>query len=543
MKPAITNVSPSFCEQCDRERVIRILQAEKAYWQSMHQRSKCREEQLKEKVKELEAKIKLREQQLFGRKSEQGHRREDAVGQADKPTSPPRPRGQQRGKPGHGRRPRKELPVHEEIHELPSDECRCPDCGLPYETFGSTEDSEEVEVEVKAHVRRIKRKRYKRRCSCPGLPAIVTAPGPAKLIPKGAYGDSVWIHILVEKFLFYHPTARVLASLTLIGLDISQGTITGGLKRLSSLFTPVYEEIVAYNQQASHWHADETRWQVFEEMNGKVGHRWYLWVFKAEFSVVYLLDPTRSSQVPKDHLKDAWDGFLSVDRYSAYKAFAKEKDGSIRLVFCWAHVRRDFLTLAKTRSIQEAWALEWVERIGTLYHLNTERLAVRDNPDAFADRDAQLRRAMAEMEEQFEKELADEQLEEARKKVLISLRNHWPGLSIFVDYPDIPMDNNVAERALRGPVVGRKNFYGSGSQWSGQLMAVLFTLFQTLVLWQVNVKTWLSHFFRACAENDGEPLENVSAYLPWRMSEEELAMYRRSPSTALPEEPAPQSPS
>ncbi len=543
MNPAIPSIPPSFCEQCDRERLIRILQAEKAYWQSMHQRSKAREEQLKEHIKELEAKIKLREQQLFGRKSEQGHGHEDATGQPDEPASPPRPRGQQRGKPGHGRRRQKHLPVREELHELPPDERKCPDCGLPYTTFGCTEDSEEVEVEVKAHVRRIKRARYTRQCSCPGLPAIVTAPGPAKLIPKGAYGDSVWIHILVGKFLLYHPTSRVLAGLSLIGLDISQGTITGGLKRLSSLFTPVYEKIVAYNQEASHWHADETRWQVFEQMEGKRGYRWYLWVFKAELSVVYLLDPSRSSQVPKGHLKDAWDGFLSVDRYSAYKAFAKEKDGAIRLVFCWAHVRRDFVTLAKTRSAQEAWALEWVERIGTLYHLNAERLAVQKNPEAFAVWDDRLRQALTEMEEQFNEELADEHIAQVRKKVLVSLRNHWPGLRIFVDYPDIPMDNNAAERALRGPVVGRKNFYGSGSQWSGELTAMLFTLLQTVLLWQINIKTWLVRFLRACAENGGKPLEDVSAFLPWLMSDEELAVYRRPPSMALLDPPPPSSPS
>ena len=533
----------SFCDQCEQTRTIRILRAEKAYWQSMHERTKAREAQLKEHIKELEAKLKLREQQLFGRKSEQGHGSEEDECHSDEPGLPPRPRGQQRGKPGHGRQRRKDLPVHEERHELPPDEQTCPHCGLPYTGFPGSDDSEVVEVDVKAYVRRIKRARYQRQCGCAGLPAVITAPGPAKLIPKGAYGDSVWVYVLVGKFLLYHPTSRVLADLTLIGLQISQGTITGGLKRLSPLFTPVYEAIVEYNQHASHWHADETRWQVFEQMDGKAGYRWYLWVFKTEFSVVYLLDPTRSSQVPKDHLKDAWDGFLSVDRYSAYKAFAKEKDGSIRFVFCWSHVRRDFLTLAKTRSDQDVWALEWVERIGTLYHLNNARLAVQEKSEEFAVWDAQLRQALAEMEEQYTKELADTHVLQVRKKVLVSLKNHWSGLSIFVDYPQIPMDNNAAERALRGPVVGRKNFYGSGSQWSGQVTAMLFTLFQTLMLWQVNIKTWLFYFFRACAENGGEPLENVSAFLPWNMSDEELVMYRRPPSMALTEQPPIESPS
>ena len=79
------------------------------------------------------------------------------------------------------------------------------------------------------------------------------------------------------------------------------------------------------------------------------------------------------------------------------------------------------------------------------------------------------------MAQRLERELAQPHLPQVRKKVLTSLRNHWSGLIRFVDHPDLPMDNNQAERALRGPVVGRKNYYGSGATWSGQLTATLFS--------------------------------------------------------------------
>ena len=74
-------------------------------------------------------------------------------------------------------------------------------------------------------------------------------------------------------------------------------------------------------------------------------------------------------------------------------------------------------------------------------------------------------------------------LHPARRKVLESLGNHWTGLTVFVEHPEVPMDNNTAERSERGPVVGRKNYYGSGSVWSGRLAAMMFSLFQTLCLW------------------------------------------------------------
>ncbi len=89
---------------------------------------------------------------------------------------------------------------------------------------------------------------------------------------------------------------------------------------------------------------------------------------------------------------------------------------------------------------------------------------------------------MAALAEQNAAELQEDDLHPARRKTLESLQQHWQGLTVFVDHPDVPMDNNTAERMQRGPVVGRKNCYGSGAQWSGRLAAILFSLFQTLAL-------------------------------------------------------------
>ena len=107
--------------------------------------------------------------------------------------------------------------------------------------------------------------------------------------------------------------------------------------------------------------------------------------------------------------------------------------------------------------------------------------------------DAALRAGVGAMQERRERELAQQpKLPEACAKVLRSLRNHWAGLTLFVENPDLPMDNNQAERALRGPVVGRKNYYGSGAQWSGELSATLFSLFQTLERW-ADQPAYLAH--------------------------------------------------
>ena len=496
----------------------------------MHGKAKGREEALQNEIKELQAKLKLREKQLFGKGSEK--KKNENEGQPGEEKEKKK-RGQQPGAPGHGRKKHDNLPKIDEEHDLPEEEKLCSCCGLPFEEFPGTEESEVVEVEVRAHVRRIIRRKYVRTCACPNLPVIVTAKGPDKLIPKGAYGDSVWIQVLIAKFLFNRPTSSQLGHFALIGLEISQGTITDGLKRLEPLLEPVYEGIVAKNQAEIHWHADETRWMVFEEVEGKTGYRWYLWVFKSASTAVFILDQSRSSSVPLSHLEDVvHDSILSVDRYSAYKTLIKEKDGCILLAWCWAHVRRDFINLAKTRPEYEEWALEWVEQIGIIYHINNLRIEALDIQDEFELRDEQLRGAVIEMENKCAGQLEAETLQPDQEKVLESLQNHWDGLTIFIDYPEVPMDNNAAEQALRGPVVGRKNFYGSGAVWSGHLASIMFSIFQTLALWNINPQVWLEMFFRACAENKGLPLEDVSAFLPWNMSEQELEVYSKPPKPA-----------
>jgi hypothetical protein len=94
-------------------------------------------------------------------------------------------------------------------------------------------------------------------------------------------------------------------------------------------------------------------------------------------------------------------------------------------------------------------------------------------------------------------------------------------LTVFVEHPEVPMDNNTAERTERGPVVGRKNYYGSGAVWAGRLAAILFSLLQTLCLWRLNPRSWLTAYLTACAESGGAAPADVERFLPWQLSEEQ----------------------
>src|SRR5207247_7126575 len=135
--------------------------------------------------------------------------------------------------------------------------------------------------------------------------------------------------------------------------------------------------------------------------------------------------------------------------------------------------------------------------------------------------------------------LQEPSLDLAKQKVLSSLRTHWEGLTVFVGRPEVAMDNNTAERTLRTPVVGRKNYYGSGSVWSAHLAAKMFSVLQTVLLWGLNPHHWLTAFLQACADHGGKSPTDLSAFLPWQMTperREELArpvLVTLSPFAAL----------
>jgi transposase len=493
------------------------LRQQAGYWRSRHADAVRRIAALELENEQLRGENHQLQAERFGRRSEK-HSASDRSNELEDPTDakPKRPRGRQPDQPAPRRRDYSHLPAREQFLDLPEAEQLCPECGRPLTACG-TEDSEQLEIEITVFRQVIRRRRCQRTCGCPG-PRTVTAPPAPKLIPKSLLGVSVWVEILLDKFASYRPTQRLLEHWRLLGLDLAAGTVTDGLQRLEPLFQPLLEALLKRNRQSHYKQADETRWLVFVEQQGKRGFGWWLWVFNSEDTVVYILDDSRSHQVPEDHYPPQAGGVLLVDRYSAYKAMLQVKNGTLILVFCWAHVRRDFVRVGKGWPELKSWALEWLRRIRDLYRWNRQRLAQPTDPAAQAG----LRQAVAAMRQQLETELADPALRMPVRKVLTSLQEHWSGLTHFVDDPRIPMDNNLSERRLRGPALGRKNYYGSGALWSGRLAATLFSILATLQLWQINPRLWLNWYLQSCAEAGGQVPNDIEPFLPWNLSQDRL---------------------
>ena len=509
---------------------VRELRCDVGYWKSMHARATQRNAKLQAELDQAKAEIRQLKAERFGKKSEKQSAvdRPNELVDPENPTAPKNKRGQQPGRPAPKRRDYSHLPVRQETVDLPEDTLVCACCGKPFEDLGHSDDSEQIEIETTVYRKVVRRKRYRRTCDCRQQPRTVTAPLPPKLLPKSLYGTSIWTHLLLEKFHLQRPMHRTIEQLRLLGLSLAPGTIADGLKRIEPLMTPIYEAIRIHHVLSAYFHADETRWKVFVEKAGKIGHRWWLWLFAGEDSVVYVLDPSRSHDVPQSHFPDDAQGVLMVDRYSGYKAMRQVKDGTLGLAFCWAHVRRDFVRVGKGYPELKTWALQWLSRIRELYRLNRERLRHALGSPEFVAADALLREHVDSMAAQRDTELADTKLREPCRKALVSLNEHWSGLTLFVDDPRIPLDNNYGERLIRGPAVGRKNYYGSGAEWSGRLAMMMFSIFATLLRWKINPRTWLNWYFAACAAKGGQAVDNPESFLPWNLSEARLTQLQNA---------------
>ena len=510
-----------------------------AIWRSKAERFEKKSRSYGKRIKDLiqqlralKAKAACLQQQVFGNKTEQSqgqecdHHQEGRDGQWVEVKQNKRKRGKQPGSKGHGRKEHSDLTTVEIVCDLPDDQKRCPVCHAGVTIFPGTEDSQEIHWEVRLVRRIYKRMRYLPGCNCGILPGVITAPSVLKLIPKGMFSVEFWVHILIEKFLLQRPLYRIRKALALEGLDVSGGTLTGGMKTISAYIQPLYALILERNRQGNHWHMDETHWKVFVVVPGKSSNRWWLWVAIAKDTCCYILDPSRSRHVPKDHLPENVKGIINADRYSAYKALGK----NFQIAFCWSHGRRDFYKVHDGYSKHRQWSQGWIDDIDQLFHFNAQRRAVMNDAAAFKEHDQKVREAVTDMEGGLCQELNDNSLHPVRKKVLESLKNHWQGYTLFVDRPWIPMDNNGSERSLRNPVVGRKNYYGSGSIWSGQLAAMLFTIFETMLINNIHPQKLLTAYLKACAK-EGKAPADIASFLPWNMTDQQKTawFYPRHP--------------
>ena len=208
---------------------------------------------------------------------------------------------------------------------------------------------------------------------------------------------------------------------------------------------------------------------------------------------------------------------LSTDFYTVYESAGKKAGGLVNL-YCTAHVRRHFVRAGDANPVQlERWTEAWLDRFRALYRAHDELMAAwQENaapgPGAEEAAAARLKKAHASWDEAItgidtarKKQAQAPGLQEPAKKALATLNREWDGLIAHRDYPMLSLDNNLAERTIRGPVVTRRNAGGSHNGDTAKNAAVIWTVAATAKIAGLNVLTYLTPTSTNAAATAGNP--------------------------------------
>jgi transposase len=268
-------------------------------------------------------------------------------------------------------------------------------------------------------------------------------------------------------------------------------------------------------------------------------------VFAGPDTVVFRIAPSRSLTVLTEHLgTGAGDGelpggrrlLLSSGFYSACQSFGTT-EGAGNL-WCWAHIRRYFVRAGDAHPKQlRSWADDWCERIGALYEAHAEMAAAEPGSSERRWAAAKFSAALNGIDADRQAQARQLGLHPAAAKVLATLDREWEGLARHKEFPELPLDNNTAERAVRGPVAGRKNYYGSGSVASADLAGAAWTITATAAMARISPLAYLRDYLGACAQAGGRAPEgaDLARFFPWAAADTGLATWRPGHPAAGPD--------
>jgi hypothetical protein len=387
----------------------------------------------------------------------------------------------------------------------------------------------------------------------------VTAPGPPKAIGKGLFTNAFLAMLFTERFVAGRSMNSLATGLARQGAEIAAGTLAGACAQAGALLAPLEEAITARSRGSWHLHADETTWRVLAPRDGDGPAKWWLWVFLGPDTACFVMDPSRAGTVLARHAgidektgqltPDDDDGeprrlVISSDFYAVYQSAGKKAGGLVNL-YCWAHIRRYFVRAGDASPAQLAyWTAAWLERIKDLYAAHAQLMTAWAQAAAPAPREAAAAAARLDeagaawdeaigvIDEARKKQMNAPGLQEPAKKALATLDREWDGLTAHRDYPMIGLDNNPAERALRRPVVTRKNAYGSRHEDAARLAARIWTVTATAQMAGLNDLTYLTAYLDECGRNSGKPLTGpgLERFLPWNAAPADLRAWAQPPA-------------
>ncbi len=391
---------------------------------------------------------------------------------------------------GHGPTPQPLLPVVEEpVQKLDEADCVCPKCGGQLEEWKDRfEEADEIDVVVRQHVRKLKR-RQKYQCQCGHIESPLAPP---KVVPGGRYSNEFALQVVASKHLDHLPLERQVRMMAREGLVATSQALWDQEWALYQLLLPAKERLKEYLLAQHVLGGDETRWPVF----GKETKNWTMWCVSARQAVMYEILDGRGGAQAELILKE-FRGILVVDGYGVYEWLHKEYR-EIVLAFCWSHVRRHLLDIESGFPMEVKQILDVIAK---LFAIESKAIS---------------REQLAQLRQTESKTVVNEIYRlltttpatpgSGLRKAMAYVAARWTGLTRFLHDPDIPLTNNATERAQRGPVVGRKNFYGSHSRRGTEVAALFYSLFESAKLCGINPVAYVRLAMTAALAQEQIPL-------------------------------------
>lgn len=390
-----------------------------------------------------------------------------------------------------------DLPHVPQVFEMDPADRACPSCGGELRPMtGQFETSEMIDViEVQYRVVQVKQQKYV--CRCGGC--VETAPGPDRALAGSRYSLAFAIKVVLDKYLDHIPLERQVRILGRHGLVITSQTLWDMAFAIAQRLSLVDAALEAHVKTHPVIGLDQTGWPRLDCAGSKP---WQMWCLTAPGVVVHRICDDKSAATFKVLVGD-YRGTITCDALQTHAAGARDGPGIV-LAGCWAHVYRKFEE-AKPDHPEADKALAW---IAALYDIDRRA-------DGDLGRLAELRRTesvgvLAAMKDWLwsQAELKSISIGKAAAYTI----SNWDRLTRFTDDARIPLDNNATERAIRGPVVGRKNHYGSKSRRGTQVAATLYSILETAKLHGINPAAYLAAAISAAESGD--------VLLPWQFAQQ-----------------------
>lgn len=380
---------------------------------------------------------------------------------------------------GHGRNVLPDdLPV-EEV-EYPLEDTSCPCCGEQMSIIGR-ETTDELEYHPGSRfIRRHVRPKYAcRKCE----EGVHIAPMPPRPIDKGIAGPGMLAHLLTSKFADHIPLHRFRKIMLRSGIELAESTLCDWVARMSDLLRPIYNELRRQLLCGRLIQSDDTEVPYLLKSLKKQTATGYLWTYLNTASKIVLYDFTTTHERagPTTFLTGFVGGTLQTDGYTGYDEI--EKQAGLVRAGCWAHARRKYYD---ARRDDRRRCGQMVDLIQALFVIEQHAKAMKADPAvSFGDAEhLALRREKSQpLLDRIRACTEDWSIEvlprSAVGKAVTYMRNQWEPLTRFMEDPELQLDNNASERAMRHVVLGRRNWTFAGSVAGGHRAATIYSLVAT----------------------------------------------------------------